>query len=219
MTDPQATRVLLVDDHQMLRDGLRMLLEREADVTVVGEASGGRQAISMARDLEPDIVVMDIAMAGMNGIEATRQIMGILPRCRVIALSTYSDRRYVLNMLEAGAAGYVVKLAAGEELLRAVQVVRLGKKYLSPEITDVVVSSYVDKQNEAAASAYAALGPREREVLQLVAEGITSAGIAERMHISPKTVEAHRRNIMKKLNLHSVAALTKYAIREGLTAL
>jgi DNA-binding NarL/FixJ family response regulator len=210
-------RIVLVDDHKIVRDGLRAILEKESFVEVVGEAQDGRSAIEMVRALAPDVVIMDIAMPDMNGIEATRRICAETP-AKVIALSFYGDKRYVENMLDAGASGYVHKGAAGDELVRAVRAVMQDKHYLSPEVTGTVVESYVGRKKGRGASAYSVLGPREREVLQLLAEGKTSPQIARSLSIATKTVETHRRNITKKLDLHSVAELTKYAIRQGLTS-
>jgi len=213
------TRILLVDDHQMLRDGLRGILAAKPGIEVIGEAADGRTAIELARKLVPDVVVMDIGMREMNGIEATRQIKRENPAIRVIVLSTYSDPRYVLSALEAGASGYVLKLSAFDELLRAVGSVSAGKSYWSPEIAEVVVAAKLPGRAARGSAARATLGPREREVLQLLAEGRTSVQIARCLHVSVRTVETHRRNIMRKLGLHSVAELTKFAIREGLTPL
>ena len=212
-------RILLVDDHRMMRDGLRSILDLEDDLDVVGEASDGYEALEMARALRPDVIVMDIGMKGLNGIEATRQIRAGNPRARVVALSTHSSEPYLTSMLEAGASGYVLKDAAVDELRRAIRVVADGHHFLSPEVAGSVVASHLRNSPNALASASAALAPREREILQLLAEGHTSAEIASRLHIATTTVESHRRNIMRKLDLHSVAELTKYAIREGLTSL
>lgn len=212
-------RILLVDDHKVMRDGLRAIIARENVVDVVGEADNGLSAVHLARKLSPDVVVMDIGMQDMNGIEATREIRSSCPDVKVVALSTYSDKRYVLNMLEAGAQGYVLKDSASSELLTAIRVVAEGQSYLSPPITSTVVQSYTTKQDQKECTAYSELGAREREVLQLLAEGRTSREIATLLHISPRTVETHRRNIMRKLAIHSIAELTKYAIREGLTTL
>jgi DNA-binding NarL/FixJ family response regulator len=212
-------RLLIADDHRLLREGLRALLERRSDIEVVGEAGNGRQAVALCMSLSPDIVVMDVGMEDLNGIDATRQIVASSGRVRVIALSMHSDSRYVLKMLEAGASGYVLKAAAGDELLRAVDAVHRGDKYLSSEITGSLVEDYVRLQRVGPVSAERSLGGREREVLQLVAEGRRSSEVARLLHISAKTVEAHRRNIMKKLGVHTIAELTKYAVREGLTSL
>ncbi len=212
-------RVLLVDDHRMMRDGLRALLVSVPDIEVVGEAADGRTALDLVRTLSPDVVVMDIGMADLNGIEATRRIRTEYERVRVIALSTHTDKRYVHHMLEAGACGYVLKIAAHEELLRAVRAAGAGRMYLSSEIAGYVVERSTRAHAGTEVTAYSTLGAREREVLQLVAEGKTSAETARDMHISIKTVETHRRNIVQKLGLHGTAELTKYAIREGLTSL
>lgn len=211
-------RILLADDHRILRQGLRALMEREPDLDVVGEAEDGRQALRLAVRIQPDIVVMDIGMRGLNGLEATRQIAHDCPGVRVVALSTYSDKRYVLAMLEAGARGYVLKSAAGEELVRALREVGRGRRFLSPDVTDAVVQSYLEGC-AGSSSGGSGLTPREREVLQLVAEGKTTRQIAELLCVSLKTIETHRYQIMQKLDLHSVAELTRYAVREGLTFL
>jgi two-component system NarL family response regulator len=212
-----SVRVLLVDDHRLMRDGLRALLEAEADIDVVGEASDGRSALEAVKRLAPHVVVMDVAMETLNGIEATRTLAANHPEVRVVALSTYSDRCYVLNMLDAGAAGYVPKACASDELVQAIRAVAGGKSYLSPEVTGLVVGSCLDKQQSR--SAYTLLSSRERQVLQLIAEGRTSPQISGSLAIAVKTVESHRRNIMRKVGLHNVAELTKYAVREGLTSL
>jgi DNA-binding NarL/FixJ family response regulator len=212
-------RVLLADDHQMLRDGLRAVLSLEDDIEVVGEANDGHGAVEMVGRLAPDVVLMDIGMSGLNGVDATRRIKAESPDVKVIALSTYSDKRYVLSMLEVGASGYVLKAAAVDEMCRAVRAVADGKRYLSPDIAGVVVDARFEALAEPDVPLSSALGPREREVLQLLAEGHSSPEIARRLHIAASTVETHRRNIMRKLDVHSVAELTKYAIREGLTSL
>ena len=212
-------RVLLVDDHQMMRQGLRSLLSAEADIEIVGEAADGRTALELVRTLAPDVVVMDVGMPDLNGVEATRRIRAEHPSAKVVALSTHTDKRYVHHMLEAGACGYVLKIAAHVELLRAVRAASLGGTYLSSEIAGLVVERSTSPRRGGDVSAYSTLGAREREVLQLVAEGKTSAETAKEMHISIKTVESHRRNIVLKLGLRGTAELTKYAIREGLTSL
>lgn len=207
-------RALLVDDHSMLREGLRAILDRESEVEVVGESADGLAAIEAALQHRPDVVIMDIGMRRMNGIEATREIRARLPGCRVIALSVHSDRRYLDRMFEAGAQGYVLKEAASHELVEAIRTVAGGHSYVSPSVSRDSLSQL----SPSARDAYQRLAPREREVLKLLAEGDTSRGIATLLSISPRTVETHRRNIMRKLGLHSVAELTKYAIREGLTS-
>jgi DNA-binding NarL/FixJ family response regulator len=210
-------RVLLVDDHRMVREGLRSVLERDDGFTVVGEATNGREALSEFIRLKPDVVVMDVAMADLNGIEATSQILSKDPAARVVALSSHADQRYIRAMLAAGACGYVLKANAYDELRRAVEAAAAGNKYLCAEITDRVIESALKGLPDT--SARSLLGLRELEVLQLIAEGFTSSEIAERLTIATSTVETHRRNIMRKLDIHSVARLTKYAVREGLTSL
>src|SRR5687767_1396045 len=212
-------RVLLVDDHQMMREGLIALLGGASDIDVVGEAADGRTALDLVRTLKPDVVVMDVGMAGLNGVEATRRIRTEHPSARVIALSTHTDARYIHHMLEAGACGYVLKISAHEELLRALRAASRGLTYLSAEIAGLVVQRSTHAHTQAEVSAYTTLGAREREVLQLVAEGKTSSETAQQLHISIKTVETHRRNIAQKLGLRGTAELTKYAVREGLTSL
>lgn len=213
-----AIRVLLVDDHRMVVEGLRALLNGEKDLRVVGLAEDGREAITMSEELSPEVVIMDITMPNLNGIEATAQLVKNCPGSRVLALSTHADGRHVRSMLEAGAYGYVTKEMAGAELIQAIREVGQGRKYLSSDVTESVVDGYVRKVVEDH-SAMTTLGGREREVLQLLAEGLTSGEIASELDISTNTVDTHRRNLMKKLDLHSVAELTKYAVREGLTGL
>jgi two-component system NarL family response regulator len=211
--------VLLVDDHQLMREGLRAVLSRDSTITVIAEADTGWRALELVREMPPDIVVMDISMPDLNGIDATRRLHDKHPETKVIGLSTHTDKRYILAMLEAGALGYVVKAAAGDDLIRAIHAVARGDKYISPEVTGVLINSHLNRTPSPEEMGGTALGAREREVLQLLAEGKTSAEIAAILHISTSTVETHRRNIMQKLDLHSVAELTKYAIREGLTSL
>jgi DNA-binding NarL/FixJ family response regulator len=211
-------RILIADDHEMLREGLRAMLEKQKNVEVVGEAGDGRTAVEMARTLAPDVVAMDISMPDLNGVEATRQIKAENAAVKVIALSRHSDGRYVRRMLEAGASGYVLKSGAYDELRRAIEAVSEGNHYLSPRITGVVIDKHLRAASEPKSAEPETLGPREREILQLLAEGHTSPEIARRLHISKRTVESHRRNITRKLGVHSIAELTKYAIREGLTS-
>ncbi len=213
-----STRILIADDHQMLREGLRAILEKDEEIEVIGEASDGRTAVAMARTLQPDVVAMDISMPDLNGVEATRQIKAENPAVKVVALSRHSDRRYVLRMLEAGASGYVLKSGAYDELRRAVQAVRSGNSYLSPRITGLVIEAHLRPGSQPESASAPSLGPRELEIVQLLAEGHTSPQIARKLHISTRTVESHRRNIMKKLDVHSLAEITKYAVREGLTS-
>jgi DNA-binding NarL/FixJ family response regulator len=210
-------RVVLVDDHELMRQGLRSILEREDGVEVVGEAASGRAAVELTRTLAPDVVVMDVAMQDLNGIEATRQIRAVCPRAKVLALSSHSDSRYVTAMLDAGACGYVLKANAYDDLRRALDAARRGKSYLCADVTAAVVGGSLT--NAAPVNARTALSAREREVLQLLAEGLSSPQISQRLFVATSTVETHRRNLMRKLGIHSVADLTKYAIREGLTSL
>jgi DNA-binding NarL/FixJ family response regulator len=207
-----------VDDHRIIRQGLRYLIESVPEMTVVGEAHDGRDAQTLMDEQHPDVIVMDIAMPGLNGIEATRQIVNQAPQARVIALSQFSQRRYVTEMLKAGARGYVLKEDAFEELVNAIQTVLDGKLYLSPRVADVVIDDYLTAVGQPEATAFTRLSPREREVIQLMSEGSATKEIAKAMNLSLKTVETHRRNIMEKLKLYSVAELTKYAVREGLTS-
>ncbi len=211
-------KVLLVDDHKMMRDGLRAILEKHEGVHVVGEASDGHEAVALARKLRPRLVVMDVTMPGLNGIDATRQIAAELPGVKVIGLSMNSDRRYVLAMLAAGASGYLLKNAASEELTRAIEAVAAGGKYVSPLVADAVIASAVGDAPPPSAAGIKELSGREREVLQLLAEGATSKQIATKLGVALSTVETHRKQIMAKLSLRSVAELTKYAIRQGLTS-
>jgi DNA-binding NarL/FixJ family response regulator len=211
-------RIIIADDHQIIRQSLKILLEKESDMEVVGEAENGRSAITLTRRLTPDVVVMDVKMPEMNGIEASHHILSELPKVKVIALSTYGDSRYVLNMLKAGAHGYLLKECAFEELARAIRLVTTHKTYLSPEVARVVVQDFVVHDSRGANNGLSVLTRREREVLQLIAEGKRTSQIADLLHISVKTVDTHRQQIMHKLHTRSVAKLTKYAIREGLIA-
>jgi two-component system NarL family response regulator len=214
-TATMTLRVLLADDHRLLRDALRLMLEQEGDIEVVGHASDGNEVLRLARQTQPDIVCMDIGMPGMNGIEATEQLLAIRPDVKVIGLSAYADQRFILDMLKAGAAGYVTKAAAGDELLRAIRAVSCQRSYLCSGAAAAVAVAMRSKDGQGRFPD-GQLGRRERQVLQLVAEGHTSPEIANTLHIATSTVEVHRRNIMRKLNLHSVAELTRYAINFGL---
>lgn len=210
-------RILLVDDHTILRAGLKMMLNAQPDMEVVGEAQDGRQAIHEVQRLQPDVILMDITMPDMNGIEATRQVKKILPDAKVLVLTMHENDEYVFQALRAGASGYMLKEAADTELISALHVVQNGQFYLSPAAQSVMVGDYLQRVKIGEEKdSYSVLTEREREILKLVAEGYTNNQIAERLVISPKTVDTHRTHIMDKLNLHSRAELVKYAMRRGL---
>ena len=211
-------RLLLADDHKIMREGLRSMIEKEQGMTVVGEAEDGKSTVDLARKVGAHVVVMDVSMPDLNGIEATRKILKANPKQKVVALSAHADQHFVREMLAAGASAYVLKQTAYEELARAIRDVMAGKKYLSSGVARGVVDAYVELSQPARnVPAFVILTDREREVLQMIAEGKSTKAIGGDMGVSVKTVETHRRNIMEKLNLHSVAELTKYAIREGVT--
>ncbi len=212
-----AIKILIADDHGILREAIASLLNNEFGMEVIGEAQNGRTAVQLAKELHPDVIIMDIAMPGLNGIEATRQIVREMPNIKVIALSVYADRRSVREMLKAGASGYVPKQCAFKELVTAIQNVVSNQTYLSSRISGIVVEEYVHRLEKNDNSAYSILTPREREVLQLIAEGKSTKAIAKELFVSNKTIEWHRRQLMNKLGAQSVAELVKYAIREGLT--
>ena len=215
-----SVRVMLVDDHRLVREGLRKLLTGLPDVNVCGEAADGIEAVAKARELRPHLVIMDLAMDGMNGIEATLRLKETVPDCRVLALSMHNDKRFVTEALRAGASGYLLKDSAFEELVLAIRTVLRGKLFLSAGVGETVLEDYVQAlRQQSAHSSPAGLTSREREVLQLMAEGRSTKEIAHRLGLSVKTVETHRKQIMDRLGLRSVAELTKYAIREGLTHL
>lgn len=211
-------RILVADDHNIIREGLVSLLEKQPDLNVIGEAEDGRTTLRLARELLPDVVIMDISMPDLNGVEATRQIIKELPMVKVIALSVHSDKHIVKGMLQAGASGYLSKYSASQELIKAIRLVIANQIYLSPEIAGVVVEDYKSSRSNGT-SVFTVLTAREREVLQLFAEGKNSRQIAASLYISLKTVEAHRRQIMNKMGFKSLAELIKYALREGLTSL
>jgi DNA-binding NarL/FixJ family response regulator len=215
--------IVLADDHAMMRGGIRSILEHSDSVVIVGEAANGREAIELASKLAPDVVLIDISMPDLNGVEATRRIHAIDPKIAVIALSMHSDARYVTGMLDAGARGYLLKTCDAAELVRAIEAVRRGKLYVTSDVTHVLLDRrHADGSRAGGRTGTPApdiLTPREREVLQLVAEGLTSKEIGTRLGTTLKTVETHRTNVIRKLDLHSVAELTKYAVREGLTGL
>jgi two-component system response regulator NreC len=212
-------RIILADDHRIVRQGLRILLEAEPDMEVIAEADNGRKVLRQAQELIPDVIIMDLSMPELNGIEATRQILSGAPEVKVVALSMHSDSLFVLNMIKAGASGYLLKDCALEELVKAIRTVVSHKTYLSPGVSDIVIRDFVTGWQTTNSSAFSVLSAREREVLQLMAEGKTTNQIADGLCVSVKTVEAHRKQVMTKLGIHSVAELTKYAIRQGLTSL
>jgi DNA-binding NarL/FixJ family response regulator len=210
-------RVLLADDHQIVREGLGSLLEKQGDMEVVGEAGDGRTAVNLARMLQPAVVVMDLTMPELNGIEATRQIMAAAPGVKVIALSMHADKRFVIEVFRAGAVGYVLKESAFEEVAHAIHSVTSGQSYVSPAISGILIADCVSHSPAPLPSVFNVLTERERQVLQLLVEGKTTKRTAKILYVSVKTVETHRMHIMNKLDTHSIAELTKYAIREGLT--
>ena len=212
-------RIIIADDHQILRQGLKTLIEKEPDMEVVGETEDGHRTVTMVRELIPHVIVMDIKMPDLNGIKATRQILSELSDVKVIALSMYADRRSVTDMLKAGACGYLLKDCAFEELAQAIRLAMSNQTFLSPGIAEIVVKDYVTLYANPSESVFSVLTPREREVLQRIAEGKRASQIAELLNISVKTVDTHRQQIMQKLGTRSIAELTKYAIREGLTNL
>jgi len=209
-------RILIADDHGIVREAIGSLLNNELGMEVVGQAEDGRTAVQLARELQPSVVVMDIEMPNLNGIEATRQIVHELPDVKVVALSERSDKRSVLEMLKAGASGYVPKRCAFQELVCAIRNVVSNQTYLSPQISGTVVEGYIHRLSKHDDSVYSVLTPREREVLQLIAEGRSTKAIAKELYVSAKTIEWHRSQLMKKLRMQSVAELVKYAISEGL---
>jgi two-component system response regulator NreC len=211
------TRVLLADDHQLMRSGVRLMLEREPDITVVGEASDGREAVALAKTLKPEVVVMDIGMPNLNGIEAALQMTQHNAELAVIMLSMHSDESYVLRALKAGARGYLLKDSAEVDLIKAVHVVAGGKSFFSPAVSKVLLDDYVRKLSRSGTEdAYDLLTPREREILQLIAEGKSNKDVANLLNLSVYTVESHRSNLMEKLNLKGVPELILYAVRKGI---
>lgn len=219
MTALMSIRIILADDHRIIREGVRALLAGLHGTDVIAEVGDGRTAVKLTAELKPDVVIMDIGMPDLNGVEATRQIKAQAPGVEVIVLSMHREARFVSQMLRAGASGYLLKESAFEELARAIQTVTRHETYLSPGIAGVVVKEYVSHLGEARPAGNTCLTPREREVLQLIAEGHSTKEIAFRLNVSLKTVDTHRQQIMNKLGLRSVAGLTKYALREGLTEL
>jgi len=212
-------RIVLADDHTVMRNGLRLLLERQPNLQVVGEASDGRQAVTLIENANPDVVIMDIAMPNLNGIEATRQIVTQNPRTAVAILSMHSDESYVIRALKAGARAYLLKDSAEADLLAAVRALTEGKSFFSPAISKILVEDYMRQlQSRGAEDTYELLTNREREILQLLAEGRTNKEVANMLNLSLYTVETHRTHILQKLNLHSVPELILYAVRKGIIA-
>lgn len=209
--------IVLADDHVMFMSGLRALLEKQRDLEVIAEVRDGREAVKVAREKKPDLVIMDVSMPGMNGIEATRQITGELAGVKILCLSMHANEQFVGDAFEGGASGYLLKESAFEEMLTAIRAVMANQRYLSPAVAGPVIEGYRALRS-GHSSSLSRLTGREREVLQLVAEGRSTKDIAGRLHLSIKTIDTHRRRIMEKLSVHSIAGLTKYAIRYGLTA-
>ena len=210
-------RVLLADDHQLMRSGIRLMLERETNLSVVGEANDGREAVALAKSLRPDVVVMDIGMANLNGIEAAQQMTGDRAEIAVVMLSMHSDESYVLRALKAGARAYLLKDSAEADLIKAVHAVAGGKSFFSPAVSKVLLDDYVRKlRRSGTEDAYDLLTPREREVLQLIAEGKSNKDIANLLNLSVYTVESHRANLMEKLNVRGLPELILYAVRKGI---
>lgn len=212
-------RVLLADDHRMIRAGLRLVLEQQPDVIVAGEADDGRQAVALAEELKPDVVVMDVGMPNLNGIEAAQQVKQAQPQIAVVMLSMHSDEGYILRALRAGATGYILKDSAEADLVSAVRAVAEGKSFFSPKVSRILLEDYMRKLRKTGAEdSYDLLSAREREILQLVAEGKSSKEIANLLNLSVHTVETHRGNIMQKLNLKGIPELILYAVRKGIVS-
>jgi DNA-binding NarL/FixJ family response regulator len=213
------TRILLVDDHKLLIDGLRSILESRKDIEIVGVANDGLEAIELTARHRPDIILLDISMPRLNGMDTARQILRDMPGTKIIMLSMHADRRYIQESLRAGACGYILKESASEEVIEALKTVKRGELFFSHSLRGQVLHEYVEMIRGGGSTGCSPLTLREREVLQSLAEGKSTKEIAELLNISVKTVESHRKQVMDKLDLHSIAELTKYAIREGLTQL
>lgn len=212
-------RILIADDHKIFREGLCSLLKSLEEIEILGEAENGRSLVEMVKKSPPDMVILDVAMPGLNGVDAAKQIKAFDDKIKVLALSMHSDSRFVKQMLQAGASGYLLKDCAFEELKLAIQTIDNNQIYLSPGVVNLVVKDYLQHLSNDNVTSKDILTPREREILQLLAEGSSTGQIAELLHISSKTVETHRRQLMTKLEFNSIAELTKYAIREGITVL
>jgi DNA-binding NarL/FixJ family response regulator len=211
-------KILIADDHSIVREGLKSLIDKQRAMEVVGEAEDGQTAIQLTKELMPDIVIMDVSMPNLNGIEATREILSHKPDTKIIILSMYTDKHIVKESLEAGASGYILKSNLLDELLKAMKSIKANERYLSPQITGIVIEDYIQTETNTLRKKII-LTSRERHILQLIAEGKTIKEIARTLHISPKTADANRRQMMNKLNIFNIAELTKYAIREKITSL
>lgn len=212
-------RILLADDHNLMREGIRSVIASQPNMTVVGEADNGRAAVQLAQSLSPDIVIMDVSMQGLNGVEATRRIKETTPGVKILALSIHLKRSVVVDMLSVGASGYLLKDCLSEDLISAIRAVASNSTYLSPQVADIVLKDYLHRVSQGEAAPVPMLSSREREVLQFLAEGKRPKDIASTLELGVKTVEYHKQQIMTKLNIHSIAGLTKYAIQEGLLIL
>ena len=212
-------KVLVVDDHDVVREGIRMVLDSDPELEVVGVASSGEEAIAQVRELEPNVVVMDIGMPGLSGFEATRQIRQSHPDTQVLALTVHDSEAYVFQMLQAGATGYVDKRAPAEEVIQAVKRANRGESELHPSVAKLLIKDYLSRMERGEETSYDTLSDREREILKLIAEGQTNKEIAEMLFLSVKTVQAHRANLMRKLGMHDRTELVKYAIRKGIIGL
>lgn len=219
MQNDKTVKVVIVDDHMIVRDGLRSLLEIQPDMNVVAEADNGRVALKHIKELSPDVVIMDIGMRELNGIDATRQIIDISPGIKVLALSMFSDRQYVKGMMKAGASGYMLKDCASRELIDAIRVIIQGNIYISPSVAGIVMEDYLEDSPGRDSSMRSLLTSGELEVLQLMVEGSSTKQIASILSLSTKTIESRRIKIMKKIDVDNIAELVKYAIREGITSL
>jgi DNA-binding NarL/FixJ family response regulator len=214
------TKVLLAEDHVIVRDGLRTLIEEAPGMQVAAEAADGDSVVRLAKEIKPDVILMDVSLKGLDGIEATRRVKADASRVKVIALSMHSDRRHVAGMLKAGASGYLLKDCATDELISAIRSVTAGGSFLGTGIAEMMATDYTHRgRRSTSGNAFSILTNREREVLQLLAEGNSTRNTASKLCVSVKTIETHRQQIMRKLNVHSIAELTKYAVREGLTPL
>ncbi len=212
-------KILIADDHSIVREGLKSLIEKQNSMQVIGEAEDGQKAIELTKELSPDIVIMDISMPNLNGIEATREIISHKPETKIIILSMYTDKHIVKESLEAGAKAYILKSNLLDELLNAITTIQANERYLSPRITGIVIEDYINLKTSDKTKKQIKLTSRERHIIQLIAEGKTIKEIARIVKISPKTADSNRRAIMNKLKIYNTAELTKYAIREGLTSL